>query len=246
MLPAIVGHRGARGEAPENTLSSFARAIQAGAREIELDVRLSADDQLFVLHDAELKRTTGSSGAAQRLPLAALQALDARHALPNWPQACPIPALQEVLAAVPADTRFQFEVKADGRAPLPALARALTDMIHHQQLANRVVVTSSSARFLAIMHSQAANIPRGYVCQYRHRKPIQTCTKLACHWLIAHHSLINTTLVGQAARHGIAISAWTVNDLKEAERLAALGIASIITDYPTALMAHFTNRQARL
>lgn len=245
MTPAIVGHRGARGEAPENTLPSFRRAIHAGVGEIELDVRLSADNQLFVLHDADLKRTTGQTGVAQQRSLASLQALDARHALPGWPTACPIPSLQEVVDAAPDSMRFQFEVKADGRAPLPRLATALATLIHDQQLTDRVVVTSGSSQFLGMMKQQAFDIARGYVCQYRHRKPIQTCTRLECRWLIAHYGLINETLIQYSRKHGIAISTWTVNDLKEAERLAALQVESIITDYPSAFMAHFSQRVSR-
>src|SRR5690554_3629409 len=97
MLPAIVGHRGARGEAPENTLVSFHRAVAAGVPEIELDLRLSSDRQLFVLHDVDLERTTGRRGAAQRKTLAAVTAMDARHAIAGWPTPCPIPSLAQVL-----------------------------------------------------------------------------------------------------------------------------------------------------
>ena len=242
MLPAIVGHRGARGEAPENTLASFRRAVAAGVPEIELDVRLSADRQLFVLHDADLERTTGRRGAAQRKSLSVLTALDARHGLAGWPTPCPVPSLAQVLEDCPPTMRFQLEVKADGKAPLPGLARALAALVQERQLHDRVVVTSSSARFLGLMREQDAGIARGYVCQYRHRKPIQTCVQLDCRWLISHYGLVSASLMKQARRHGFGVSVWTVNDLREAERLTALQVDSIITDFPTAFRHHFQHR----
>ncbi|MFN3712889.1 MAG: glycerophosphodiester phosphodiesterase [Alcanivoracaceae bacterium] len=245
MLPAIVGHRGARGEAPENTLSSFERAVIAGVPEIELDVRLSSDDALFVLHDPDLKRTTGHSGNAHRLPLAGLVAHDARQAIAGWPTPCLIPSLQQVLDSCPETMRFQLEVKADGKAPLKRIAARLAGMIREQQLEHRVVVTSGHAGFLELMRQEAAEIHRGYVCQYRYRKPIQQSVALECRWLISHFGLVTPSLMEQARRHQLGVSVWTVNDLKEAERLVSLGVDSIITDFPTAFLAHFRSRVSR-
>lgn len=246
MLPAIVGHRGARGEAPENTLPSFERAVIAGVSEIELDVRLSRDDELFVLHDPDLKRTTGHSGNAHNLLLASALAHDARHAIHGWPTACPIPSLQQVVDSCPEHMRFQFEVKADGKAPLKRTAERLARMIREQALEHRVVVTSSSARFLASMRHAAPEIHRGYVCQFRRNKPIQTCLDLQCHWLISHYGLVSESLMDHVRRHNLGISVWTVNDLKEAERLISLGVSSIITDFPTGFLCHLRSRVARL
>ncbi|MDF1629749.1 MAG: glycerophosphodiester phosphodiesterase [Alcanivoracaceae bacterium] len=246
MLPAIVGHRGARGEAPENTLASFERAVIAGVTEIELDVRLSRDDELFVLHDWDLKRTTGHTGNAHKLPLASAMAHDARQAIPGWPTSCLVPSLQQVVDSCPPHMRFQFEVKADGKAPLKRTADRLARMIREQALEQRVVVTSSSYRFLSMMRNAAAEIHRGYVCQFRRNKPIQSCLDLQCHWLICHHGLVTTSLMDHVRRHDLGISVWTVNDLKEAERLISLGVSSIITDFPTGFLSHLRSRVARL
>jgi glycerophosphoryl diester phosphodiesterase len=119
-------------------------------------------------------------------------------------------------------------------------------MIREQSLEHRVVVTSGDARFLGLMRHEAAEIQRGYVCQYRHRKPIQTCVALDCRWLISHFGLVTESLMSHARRHGLGVSVWTVNDLKEAERLIALGVDSIITDFPTGFLAHFRSRVSRL
>jgi glycerophosphoryl diester phosphodiesterase len=246
MLPAIVGHRGARGEAPENTLPSFERAVIAGVPEIELDVRLSSDDELFVLHDPDLRRTTGYSGKAHSLLLSSLVTHDARHAIPGWPTPCPVPSLQQVLDSCPATMRFQLEVKANGRAPLKRIALRLAKLIEEQELRQRVVVTSSDAGFLRTMRHTAPDVVRGYVCEYRYRKPIQQSVALECDWLICHFGLVSASLMSHARRHGLGVSVWTVNDLKEAERLISLGVDSIITDFPSAFMAHLRHRVERL
>ena len=82
----IYGHRGARGEAPENTLASFDKALQAGVTRVELDLHLSADHQLMVIHDPTLQRTTGIRGKVARHTAEQLTRLDARLGLSGWEQ----------------------------------------------------------------------------------------------------------------------------------------------------------------
>src|SRR5690606_36975186 len=99
--------------------------------------------------------------------------------------------------------------------------------------------------FLRMMATQAPNVMRGYVCQYRYLQPTRRTAALGCRWLIAHYALVNEKLMERARRRGLKVSVWTVNDLREAERLAALGVDSIITDYPTSFNAHFNSREQR-
>ena len=96
-MPLIYGHRGARGECPENTLASFQHCLEQGVTRCELDLHLSADDELMVIHDPTLKRTTGQRGKVGRYSAAELEQLDARAAGPAWPQPCPIPRLRKQL-----------------------------------------------------------------------------------------------------------------------------------------------------
>ena len=91
--PALVGHRGARGEAPENTLASFQVAVEAGVTEMELDVRLSSDGQLIVLHDSDVTRTTGVRGNVRQYTRAQLGVMDARRNTPGWHSPTGIPSL---------------------------------------------------------------------------------------------------------------------------------------------------------
>lgn len=243
MPVAIVGHRGARGEAPENTLASFQLAVDAGVPEIELDVRLSSDGHLIVLHDKEVNRTTWQSGNVRRYTLAELNLFDARRNTPGWHSATGIPSLNEVIDMCPPDMRFQFEVKRSDRQQMHLKALRIKQLIEERDLWERVVVTSSSGTFLRMVHTMSDRIYLGYVCQYRYLQPLRRASQLKCDWLILHHSLINKDIVARAKKRRMGISVWTVNDLQEAERLVNLGIKNIITDFPTSFMAHFRHRQ---
>lgn len=242
----LVGHRGARGEAPENTMAGFQIAVDAGVPEIELDVRLSSDGHLIVLHDKQVNRTTWHKGVARRYTLAELNLFDARRNTPGWHMATGIPSLVDVIQACPPTMRFQLEVKTDSREQLHQKATRLKHLIDEMQLHDRVVVTSSDTDFLRMMGTMSDQIQRGYVCEYRYLQPTRRAMSLGCSWLIAHYSLVNRKLMERVRRKGLHISVWTVNDLGEAERLMALGVDSIITDFPSSFARHLERRQARL
>lgn len=246
-FPTIVGHRGARGEAPENTLAGFQVALEAGITEVELDVRLSRDGHLIVVHDPNVTRTTGEPGKAHHYTLEQLGGLDARRGTPGWHSPLGIPALREVVLACGPTMRFQFEVKGAGRALLARLARRLVSLIEELALQPRVVITSSHTGFLRMMGTMAPHLQRGYVGEFRYpHHPAHRAAALGCDWLMPKYSLVNEALMRDARRHGLKVSTWTVNDIQDAERLAALGVDGIITDFPTAFLAHFKTRPCGL
>src|SRR5262249_19550675 len=104
--PVIVGHRGAAGLAPENTVPGFRHAYERGVRWIELDVRLTRDGELAVIHDPTLERTTSGSGSVAGLSMSELQALDAGK---RFGIACGMPTLEEAVASVPEDVFWFIE-----------------------------------------------------------------------------------------------------------------------------------------
>lgn len=239
----ILGHRGARGEAPENTLSSFMRAAHAGVHGIELDVRMSSDGILFTFHDKTLKRTTHQRGALHKFSAAKLCQLDARYGRNNWPTPELIPTLESVLVQCPSHLHYQLEIKGFMKVGYPcALAEQLSDLVAKLNIYSRVVVTSEDPNVLRVMRRIDKRITLGYVCQYRHRLPIINSKLLQCDWLIANYALVSEKLMAKARDKGLKVSCWTVNNLDEAERLAQLNVDSIITDYPTAMLAHFQQR----
>lgn len=244
-FPTIVGHRGARGEAPENTAAGFQVAMEAGVTEIELDVRLSRDGHLIVVHDANVTRTTGERGKAHHYTLSQLKVLDARRNTPGWHSPLGIPSLREVVDLCGPSMRFQFEVKGADRAILHRLAHQLVDFINQRQMNDRVVVTSSHTGFLRMLGTMTAHIERGYVAEYRYQQPTRRAVALGCTWLMPRHTLVTPALMRRARRRNLKVSTWTVNDLTRAERMVELGVDGIITDFPTSFIAHFERRAAR-
>ncbi|MEP1897484.1 MAG: glycerophosphodiester phosphodiesterase [Alloalcanivorax venustensis] len=244
-FPTIVGHRGARGEAPENTAAGFQVAMEAGVTEIELDVRLSRDGHLIVVHDANVTRTTGERGKAHHYTLSQLEVLDARRNTPGWHSPLGIPSLREVVDLCGPSMRFQFEVKGADRVILHRLAHQLVDFINQRRLNHRVVVTSSHTGFLRMLGTMTAHIERGYVAEYRYQQPTRRAVALGCTWLMPRHTLVTPALMRRARRRNLKVSTWTVNDLTRAERMVELGVDGIITDFPTSFIAHFERRAAR-
>lgn len=238
-MPHIIGHRGARGEAPENTLAGFHQAVASGAEGIELDVRLSSDGHLVVLHDARLMRTTGDRRQARHITRSELSGLDARHDTPGWHSPTGVPSLEEVIDACPEHMHFQFEVKPARRAVLERIGSELARLVANRAMQDRCIISSSHLPFLEGMGREHPTLRRGYVCSRGYRLPVLGSRLLGCQWLIAHYRLVSARRVARARKQGLRLSVWTVNDLAEAERLAALGVDSLITDFPSAFVAHF-------
>ena len=113
-MTLIYGHRGAKGEAPENTLASFEQCLKHGVRRCELDLHLSKDGELMVIHDPTLKRTTDRRGKVIEHTAADLVTYDARKGGPGWLQPCPIPRLEELFEKCDFE-HWQLEVKSASR-----------------------------------------------------------------------------------------------------------------------------------
>ncbi|MFZ5722763.1 MAG: glycerophosphodiester phosphodiesterase [Pseudomonadota bacterium] len=238
----VIGHRGARGEAPENTLPSFRHAIAAGVRHFELDVRLSWDERPVVIHDATVERTTGEAGAVADLPAAQLAALDARRNTPGWAQPAGIPTLEEVLVAGSVVESWQLEVKSDAPARIRVLVRRMAELVSQLKLGERATLTSLDPEVLKIAQKEAPSLNRAYVAEQADPEPVKTARKYGCIMLVSNWRLVDEPLLARARQAELPVSVWTVNDLVVAERLANLGVDSLITDFPTALLAHFRMR----
>ncbi|SDT99841.1 glycerophosphodiester phosphodiesterase [Halopseudomonas salegens] len=235
-MTLIVGHRGARGEAPENTLASFAKALAAGVTRVELDLHLSADRQLMVIHDPTLKRTTGVRGKVAQHSAEDLQRIDARLGLPGWPEPCPIPTLEQVFGTFPDIEHYQLEVKSGSTAQSRIVLAAILQLVERFGLQNRVVVTSSSRTLLRTARDTAYPLATGLVEEYGLLDPLKSARRYQCRFLILKWTLCRPTLIQQAQAQGLHVSVWTVNEIEQMQRLIDMGVDSIITDYPHLAM----------
>lgn len=241
----VIGHRGARGEAPENTLPSFLHAMKSGIRHFELDVRLSWDERPVVIHDETVDRTTGETGAVANFPASQLAAMDARHNTPGWPAQTAIPTLEEVLMACPDVESWQLEIKSDQPDRIRVLVRKMAELLASLRTTECATLTSLDESVLEIARREAPVLARGYVAETSDPAPVRTAERLGCSLLVANWRITNDDLVRDAHAAGLPVSVWTVNDLMITERLINLGVDSIITDFPTALLAHVRMRRQR-
>ena len=222
----IIGHRGASGEYPENTLLAFDRALEQGADALELDVRATADGFAAVMHDAAVDRTTSGVGPVRSFTVDQLRDLDAGRG------AC-VPLLDEVLERYP-DVPIILEVKESAAAE-PALAA-----LRRHHATGRVVVgsfvhaalgpfraagchCSASRRETALSWAASrvgASLPTGgfeaFTVPERHRSL----------------TIVDRRFVRTARRRGRPVHVWTVDDVADAIRLRSCGVAGIISNYP--------------
>jgi len=235
----IVGHRGARKEAPENTVESFVHAQQNGCLHFELDIQLSTDEELVVFHDSKLYRTTGVRGKVSNKPFSELKQLDARRDTPGWSKPCLIPNLQAVVDAASQTRHWQLEVKSNKHQNLMILAQRLEALLTHNNLFDTVTVTSCNRWFLRRLKQIFPAIQTGYVAEHRQPNPVKTAQHLGCQYLILNVQLANSLRVKQARDIGLHVSCWTVNCLDKMADLQEMGVNSIITDIPSAAIRHF-------
>ena len=139
---AISGHRGARGEAPENTLAGFRYAVHLGLQSVELDVQLSADEELMVIHDDTVDRTTDGHGLVAEMTRAELGQLDARSVFAGWPEPCPVPTLGEVLDVLGPMADITVEIKSDVGARLERVVPKVIAEVGARNLVQNVTITS--------------------------------------------------------------------------------------------------------
>lgn len=228
----LYGHRGARGEAPENTLCSFRKALDAGVTRMELDLHLSADHQLMVIHDPTLKRTTGIRGKVVQHSARELMDMDARYGLPGWPEASPIPSLAQLFETFPEIEHYQLEVKSGSAAQSKIVLNAITALVQEFGLQERVAITSSSRTLLRYARESGFAYPTGLVEEYGLLDPVKSAVRYGCRYLILNWKLCNPGRIARAQAQGLHVSVWTVNDPELMRQLVAMGVDSLITDFP--------------
>jgi len=235
-MTQIYGHRGAKGEAPENTLAGFEHCLKQGVRRCELDLHLSSDGEPMVIHDSTLMRTTGKLGDVSEFAGKELVRMDARADAPAWPLPCPIPRLSEVLARCPFE-HFQLEVKQVSKGVAEKMAKEIAFLVDRHQISECVTVTSASPQVLDALREHAPQLARGLVAERSLRCPVDKALRYGCTMLALNWRACTVERINKAKSVGLHLSVWTVNDASEMQRLASLGVDSLITDFPTLALA---------
>ncbi|GGC74866.1 glycerophosphodiester phosphodiesterase [Marinobacter halophilus] len=238
----VYGHRGAKGEAPENTLPGFVHAYRHGIRHFELDLVLSKDGHPVLVHDLTVDRTTGKQGNVGHYTAAELADMDARRNTSAWPRKTGIPSLETLLEELDGLEHLQLEVKKDNRARLNVLGNRLTEVIQRRNMYQTTTITSADPWFLREMRRRDKNIRIGLVAERKFPNPLNLATRLGCDYFCANWRILSTQMVNLAHKRDMQVSAWTVNRIHDMLQLEDMGVDSIITDYPTSTRMFFDNR----
>ncbi|MFI1963444.1 glycerophosphodiester phosphodiesterase [Streptomyces pathocidini] len=212
-----IGHRGVMGVEPENTLRSFVRADREGLDVIELDLHLSKDGALVVMHDADVDRTTDGSGPIADRTLAELRELDAGEGER-------IPVFEEVLAAVKAP--LQAEIKD------VAAAQALAEVMHRRALVDRVEVISFHDEALAEVSKLVPGVRTALVASRYGTDVVDRAVALGAGAVVLNIRRLTLETVERAHKAGLKVVGWVVNTPDHVRLVRALGLDGATTDFP--------------
>lgn len=213
-----IGHRGVMGVEPENTLRSFVRADREGLDGIELDLHLSKDGELVVMHDETVDRTTDGSGAVGDLTLEELRKLDAG-------QGERVPVFEEVLEAVPGRP-VQAEIKD------VAAARVLAGVLRARDLLDRVSVLSFHDQALSEIRELLPQARTVLVAERTAADIVPRAQAVGARLVSLELRTLTLEAVELCQAAGIDVMAWTVNNQRDLDLARALGLVGAVTDFP--------------
>ncbi|MEV8034505.1 glycerophosphodiester phosphodiesterase family protein [Streptomyces sp. NPDC086182] len=212
-----IGHRGVMGVEPENTLRSFVAAQNAGLDLIELDLHLSKDGALVVMHDAEVDRTTDGSGPIAEKTLGELRTLDAGRGER-------VPVFEEVLEAV--GTPLQAEIKD------VAAARSLAEVMHRHDLIGRVEVSSFHDEAIAEIARLVPGVRTALIASRYGTDVVDRAVEVGAATVCLNIRRLSLEVVEQARKADLRIIGWVVNTQDQLRLVRALELDGATTDYP--------------
>ena len=244
----VVAHRGGKGEAPEATLFAFANAKKLGVDMLEMDIRVTRDGELVLMHDPTVRRTTNGWLPVRCYRLAELQKLDAAY---NWnPNGLPkpphrgegitVPTFRQVLEQF-SDMHMNIEIKGWHPFAGERIAEKFCDLLIEFGMTARVLVASFHSQVLSVIRRRLPGVAISASTFEVIRFVLSS--KLGAGNYGPNAGAIETTggsidrrLVDTARRHELKLYAFTINEVEDMERLIDLGVNGIITDFPSRLI----------
>jgi glycerophosphoryl diester phosphodiesterase len=237
MTPAdftVIAHRGASAYAPENTLAAFDLALQMGCRHLELDVDLTRDGHIVVMHDDTVDRTTNGTGPVGRYTLAELRALDAGAWFGPPFAGERIPTYGEVLERYQGRAHLHTELK--GRAP--RLAPGTADLVRQYGMVEHVTVTSFQQPRLAEIRAYAPELPTGWLVREVSDATIAQAHALRLTQLCPRADTVTPALVRRLHAEGFVVRAWGVADEALMRQVVDAGADGMTVNFPDRLLAY--------
>ena len=226
MFPKIIGHRGLPYAAPENTMSSYIAAVDAGADGLEIDIQMTKDGELVLIHDETLDRTTNGSGPVGLCTFKALRRLNADHRFGGQAK---IPALREFLE------RFAFsgltlimELKTK-KVKYPGIEEKLLGYLNEYGSSAHVIITSFNRHSLFTVKQLDSRMKTGILFKYRPLS-LSIAKRTGANALFPQFRNLRCDSVKKLAESGFTLYPFTVNRLNTMRRMIHYRVAGIITD----------------
>jgi len=229
----VLGHRGARAQAPENTIPAFSLAMDLGADGIEFDVFLTADKVPVVIHDDTLDRTTNGKGIVWEKTLAELRELDASKGWNDF-KGTYVPTLAETLASMPNGSVVNIELKGPGNYSRAEFVDVILGVIKTERHRLCIIVSSFDSKLLKILRKRDADVLIGLLlgdglADFQALANLRAVKPNALH---ISSSYTWPWIINLAHKKGLRVLVWTVNDKAEATKLQSLGVEGIFSDLP--------------
>ncbi|MNR05388.1 Glycerophosphoryl diester phosphodiesterase [compost metagenome] len=230
----IIAHRGASGEAPENTLAAFSLALAQGCDAIELDIHLSADGDIVVCHDDTLQRTTDRNGKIHEWTTDELKWADAGKKFHEKYEGEQIPLLEEVFDLVPPEIMINVEIKGSNGRRTEA---KLVELVRRRNRIDSVIVSSFDHKGLALLKQLEPSIRIGllYTGNFMSHTKIAENAGIPVYSLHPYYKHLDAVDIREAIRSGLHVYPYTINNEQEMKKAINLGVSGIITDYPARL-----------
>lgn len=227
LIPRIIAHRGNSSEAPENTLAAVKSALELNVDAIEIDLHLSKDNQLIVMHDDAVDRTTNGTGKIREMTVEELKKFDAG----NWKGEAfkgePIPTFREVLEIVKGRTRLFVEMK------VPGAEEVLLQDLRDFDMLDDVVIISFYPEVCARLSELAPDLPCAVLTAVStFEEFVEVAKRAKTKALDLYHARLDRDAAEKLLDRGYVLWAWTIDDEENMKRAVELGITGITTNKP--------------
>lgn len=235
-MSKIFAHRGFSGKYPENTMLAFKKAVEIGVDGIELDVHLTKDNEIVIIHDEDIKRTCNGEGLVKDMTLEELKSFDASASFKGVYGKNEIPTLREYFELVKCtDVITNIELKT-GVFEYPGIEKMVIDLIREYSLESKIIFSSFNHFSVKRCEEIAPEIKRGFLTgdwlvdfgKYTAERNVQCCHP----W----HVTLSQAVVDEIHAAGREINTWTVNEYEDIERLSAMGVDSLIGNFPDRMI----------
>lgn len=234
----IIGHRGASGYAPENTIASFEKALSLGCKFIEFDVMCSVDGEPFIFHDDSLRRTTNGKGILGQVDSKYLQELDAGSWFSRQFKGEKIPHFKDVLKWLAfSDMQANIEIKPYAAAVEQTTVAVLSHINRYWPSGKELpLVSSFEWDALVLCRSIAPEMPIGLLLHEWDEKWLQKAKQLDCYSVHFNRKILTEERVRAVKEQGYVVCSYTVNRKRQANKLFSWGVDAVFSDYPDLLL----------